>query len=440
MSKLFLPQPNSASELHDSNGYHYRTIVNPVEDLLALLSISGPKNPKLNQKNRHRLPYLDTRHKQIAGHCLVWRIELAEISKVRNRIHDLKKAHGMPSTVYQHTPIMSWAQTYAESSLVLRQTLASNDCDLPFTLKFQVAKLLQNNYLKPSSLLSLLPEIKKIATRSTEHMTATILKRFTYQIDFPGPDVEADSFKVGALRKMLTDTEKQLTQFGDMLLLEDLATAPGQPSIHRVKVTPAGYYLYGPAPECNNRVLRKFPDHHDYFLRVNFCEEDGRPIRFSYKVSNDRILSIVKHDDGSFFGRFKGVLEEGIVIAGRKFSQLGWSHSSLRSHCCWFVAPFIHKNELITAAHIIDNLGDFTIFTSPARRAARIGQSFSDTPTTVQIDHQTVCINEDIKRNGRVFSDGVGTFSEEVLVKIWDSFPNKSGLKPTCYQIRCAGK
>lgn len=46
----------------------------------------------------------------------------------------------------------------------------------------------------------------------------------------------------------------------------------------------------------------------------------------------------------------------------------------------------------------------------------------------------------DIERNGRTFSDGVGTCSTEVLEKIWHEYPQARGLKPTIYQIRFMGR
>lgn len=46
---------------------------------------------------------------------------------------------------------------------------------------------------------------------------------------------------------------------------------------------------------------------------------------------------------------------------------------------------------------------------------------------------------KDVERNGRTFSDGVGTCSTEVLEKIWREYPQR-GLKPTIYQVRFMGK
>lgn len=47
---------------------------------------------------------------------------------------------------------------------------------------------------------------------------------------------------------------------------------------------------------------------------------------------------------------------------------------------------------------------------------------------------------DDVIRNGRTFSDGVGTCSTEVLEKIWREDPQARGLRPTIYQIRFRGK
>lgn len=45
----------------------------------------------------------------------------------------------------------------------------------------------------------------------------------------------------------------------------------------------------------------------------------------------------------------------------------------------------------------------------------------------------------DVKRNGRVFSDGVGTMSSSVMRKIWKAVPSMRDLKPTCFQVRFQG-
>ena len=88
---------------------------------------------------------------------------------------------------------------------------------------------------------------------------------------------------------------------------------------------------------------------------------------------------------------------------------------------------------------LISDLGDFTVIRSPAKCAARIGQTFSDTPTAVRIDPRAVKIVKDVEVGPRVFSDGVGTMSKTVWHQITNGLPRKGGSPPTCFQIRYAG-
>ncbi|PVH92839.1 hypothetical protein DM02DRAFT_635040 [Periconia macrospinosa] len=86
-----------------------------------------------------------------------------------------------------------------------------------------------------------------------------------------------------------------------------------------------GVTLYGPDAEAKNRILRRFPDHTEYFIRVQFCDEDGTDLQFNSRVSNDEI-----------YERFKQIMISGIAICGRVYGFLGYSHSSLRNHSAWF--------------------------------------------------------------------------------------------------------
>ena len=104
------------------------------------------------------------------------------------------------------------------------------------------------------------------------------------------------------------------------------------------------------------------------------------------------------------------------------------------------MAPFTLDGSLTYATGVIKDLGDFGLIRSPAKCAARIGQAFSQTFSSVHIPSEAFRIIPDIERNGRTFSDGVGTCSTEVLEGIWREFFQARGLKPTIFQIRFMGK
>jgi len=105
------------------------------------------------------------------------------------------------------------------------------------------------------------------------------------------------------------------------------------------------------------------------------------------------------------------------------------------------VSAFILKTgEKLNAGSIIQGLGSFERIYSPAKQAARIGQTFSDTLTSIPISPQNVQMDvPDVTRNGRVFSDGCGTLSYGITYSIWKEYALRAKVKPTVFQIRFAG-
>ncbi|KAI9825931.1 MAG: hypothetical protein M1819_000450 [Sarea resinae] len=400
---------------------------------LARLSITERNGPQ-----RNRIASLDEEHKAIAGSCLIYRIVLARdglrdnnlIDRIGVHMDALQKAPGMPPIIHQQTDIQRHVRPYISDQKALATEL-TNSQTFPWKLKFQVLSLTANGHLTSNQALSLLPEIQSMLLRSGDALSIAAVQKFRDRIPYPGPDADAGDFQIKALIQLLRCNEDQVKREE---ILSVINRSPKQASenmalIHRLTVTPAGNYLYGPDVEPMNRVLRKYPTHHEFFLRVQFLDEDGEPVRFNPRVSNDFI----------FNDRFKSLLSSGFSIAGRKYDFLGFSHSSLRAQSCWFMAPFACNGSLLYDRMLIQELGDFTKIRCPAKCAARIGQAFSETPTAVSLGPGIVKIMVDVERNGRVFSDGVGTVSTSILHKIWESLPSMQKSKPTCFQIRYQG-
>lgn len=132
-------------------------------------------------------------------------------------------------------------------------------------------------------------------------------------------------------------------------------------------------------------------------MRVSFADEDGLPVHFDGRANQE-----------SVYNRFRTILRDGLDIGGRTFEFLGFSHSSLRCHQCWFMAPFFTKNnELHRAKDVIADLGHFKEFRCSARCAARIGQAFTDTLYSITLPRSVeVCQIGDVMRGNRCFSDG----------------------------------
>ncbi|KZF19189.1 RdRP-domain-containing protein [Xylona heveae TC161] len=372
-----------------------------------------------------RVSGINDAHLEITGNCLVYRfLLLADLELIM----ELKNRQYMPTILAWTTRIIQPCAALAQGFLDLEKATQTQISDCHFELKFQLQKLTLNNHISPWSVLELLPVILEIAKRSGDDTAAAAVKLLSRQIPFAGPATEARELCNSELLKRLIENEKVINYFvqhaDEPEIKYDHITR-----VYQATVTPAGIYLHGPQFEGKNRVLRCYPEFTSHFLRVSFVEEDGRPLRFDQ--TNHSIL----------YSRFSSILNDsGIKVAGRVYKFLGFSNSSLRQQTCWFMAPFVQNGELLCAESVIARLGDFSLIRCPAKCAARIGQAFSETPLAIPLKEGAVKVIDDVKGDeGRLFSDGVGTVSREVLEKIWEKSQIKTKTKPTVYQIRYAG-
>ncbi|OHX00326.1 RNA-dependent RNA polymerase [Colletotrichum incanum] len=322
---------------------------------------------------------------------------------------------------------------------------AGKNKTLPFGILFQLQSLVWNNFLHPRSAHQMLLSLQVMFQRTKadnkpEPISEQAFKSLRGQgqdgIPFPCHDTDPKNLDPSEILQHLLVVEKRLhSENGYRNELLGPAMANHHAWAFKAMVTPTRITLHGPEPEPLNRVLRRFPSQTGYFIRVTFCDEDGSDLFFNPRVSYDQI-----------FDRYREVLNGGIPIAGRVYQFLGFSHSSLRSHSAWFSAPFVDPTgKLQLYANIIKSLGDFEHIQIPAKCAARIGQAFSETPAFINLAEHHIRYWDipDVKsRDGggieRVFSDGVGTISQEAVELIWPRLPRGS-LIPTCLQIRWGG-
>ncbi|KAI4263619.1 MAG: hypothetical protein L6R42_001243 [Xanthoria sp. 1 TBL-2021] len=292
-----------------------------------------------------------------------------------------------------------------------------------FSVKFQVTKLAQNGFLSPRNVFKLIDYVSLMQNTFGAVRTAAALRRLCQQVPYAGPLTKASDLDPLTISESLDRYVEDLTE--EQSYLNDTLDSM---NTYRADVTPSTLQLAGPELECSNRVLRNYAKFSDHFLRVTFMEEDNEPFYFDHTRSNQDI----------FWGRFKSLLQDGIKIGGRIYEFLGFSHSSLRAQTCWFLAPFMDHNKRVDADMIISKLGDFSHIQCPAKCAARVGQAFTDTSSSIAIDPAFVEEIGDVERNGRVFSDGVGTCSLGVL-KTLQATQRSFSVPATIFQIRFAG-
>ncbi|KAI0393227.1 RdRP-domain-containing protein [Xylariaceae sp. FL0594] len=395
-------------------------------------------------------------HEAVVGQSAVYCITL-EWEQLVSNLARLKRFEHLnftnccvPINAIAHCPMLAGLRSF-------KATLDQFSPVMPFDILFQLQALVNNGYVLPHTAEKLLRRLFDHAHRTAPAracesksdnsypISAESLKKLFSQMPFPGPHAEAKMFEVDEIWSWLEANEKDFRKGLFRNLLSERARQ-NLTMIHRVQVTPSRIILTGPEPEAKNRILRKFPRHTDYFTRVQFCDEDGQDVRYNPRVSLDLV-----------YDRFTKVLSDGFPIAGRLYKYLGYSHSSLRSHAAWHMAVFVDDDgKLQSYLSVIKDLGNFEGIRSPAKwkgrraeaysyyhtGAARIGQAFSETPSAVDlvaVNAQYGAIPDVESPDGRrVFSDGVGTISRDLLEAIHDIMPNKS-KSATCFQIRWAG-
>jgi hypothetical protein len=376
--------------------------------------------------------------------CLVYRIYFNGVSAFDEVLQSLKSRdilaitnHDLPSVPWRFMEPGSNHFLGRQQFMEKAKRLLSLG-NVHFAFLFQVQALVWDNFINPASGIGLLDIIDHVIRDAKEKqvaapVTTDAMKVLLQKIPYPCPGTDPDELDVLKIMSGIMKSEfKARVEDPQRDRIYGSKIPEHQIWIFKALVTPTRVLLTGPDPESKNRVLRKYSDHNDYFLRVIFCEEDGQDLSFHPKVDNERIYS-----------HFRRIMDEGILIAGRKYHFLGFSHSSLRSHSAWFSAPFTDSDyQRQVPEAILKALGDFSGIRVPAKCAARIGQAFSETPYAIPIFEIGITPRyiPDVQSidKSRIFSDGVGTISEEALEEIWPYLSMRAAM-PTCLQIRWAG-
>lgn len=300
-----------------------------INNLFAAMQLGGPSS-RLDA-TRIRVGSLNDRHSEVVGRCLVYQFQITGADLPR-RIGALSRHDSLPfqrfNLITQRTPPPHLGNSrHAMAALMVELTEISQANHLPFGILFQLQALASNAYLHPGTVLELTRKLRRSFKSDRDAgirpISVGALKMLFKQIDWPTPHGEPSHFKVEPIIALLRHNDEQMLNEA-ALQQGSLGTSQTMASVHRVTVTPSRITLHGPELEAKNRILRKYRNHHEYFMRVQFCDENGQDLFFNSKISYEEVWS-----------RFKHVLGNGIQIAGRTYSFLGFSHSSLRSHSAW---------------------------------------------------------------------------------------------------------
>ncbi|KAI7382653.1 RNA-directed RNA polymerase [Hortaea werneckii] len=388
--------------------------------------VLGPAAACTKSGKKSRLLSIDDAHAKVASTCFVYRVQLTDSSMLGTVRSLIGNNPRKPPNVTMNTGAVCPSETLGRSKV--RLDIALRDVK-DFKLRFQIERLARNGLQSPLRVLELLPKIRQLEAEYGLNATLYALKQFSKQAPYPGPDTEAFEVSRQSNEQLLEHHADRYNPLSPDNPYEMAKRHSHVTLVHRIVVTPVGTYLEGPEPEPANRVLRSCHGHSDHFARTVFQDEDGGCVRYDPRANQDSVYRC----------RFKQFLDRTQFLNGLAFSFLGFSHSSLRSQSCWSMAPFVLEGRMLLASKMIEMLGEFHHIRSPAKCAARIGQCFTDTAASVTLSRDLVDSLPVVERNGRDFSDGVGTISEDLLEQVLKVYGTRSLLKPTALQIRFQG-
>lgn len=406
----------------------------PLVQAFKGLSINGKVTSNTNHtvkkrlllREKIRLSAVDLSHEGVAGRAFVYRVKVSERSWFRF-VNSVNRAPGLPKKIKMSTRRSSLSGLDVLRSIDKAIRCLSDDTateSLSFPVRFQLLRLLQSS-IPPSLVMGLFFIAIELNARYNHRIVSESMRSFTKTLPCLAPGEDLKQFDLKLIASALQSICAAKKVHGTMY--ESIKATPHMLLVYRAQISPCAMVLSGPYPETTNRVLRRYADHIEYFLRVSFTDEDG-----------DQFWTDGRTNASKCFERFAAVLKSPFIILDRSYSFLGFSHSSLRTQTCWFLAPF-YKTDANIADIVINNLGNFTKFQNPAKAAARLGQTFTDTASGVKIAPAAIAITSDIERNGFCFSDGCGSISEAQVQAIRKVYGKHKDVKCTSYQIRYGG-
>ncbi|KAK1275905.1 RNA-dependent RNA polymerase 6 [Acorus gramineus] len=209
--------------------------------------------------------------------------------------------------------------------------------------------------------------------------------------------------------------------------------------VRRLVITPTKAYCLPPEVELSNRVLRKYKNVADRFLRVTFRDEGMQQLKgnvikcYAAPIMKDITMNNFPQNT-TLYKRLRSILTDGFHLCGRKYLFLAFTSNQLRDQSAWFFAEDV-KTKVVSIRSWMGKFSSLNV----AKCAARMGQCFSSTYATVDVPSAE--LNKelpDIERNGYVFSDGIGKLTPDLAMEVAEKL-QLTHNPPCAYQIRYAG-
>lgn len=240
-----------------------------------------PFNPH-NQygTQRDRILGWDSEHEAYAGLSFVYRVRLAN-ERDHKRVLALSGRWGIPEIQPRHIPITPAPESFENAFVGVIGAIQNLEL-YPFPVAYQLSSLVSNGFLPPEQVRALLPRARRLIQEFDVFHAANILRLFrnndVYYKVTPvyNPVSGTTEFLLNALEQSIQNYRGIYTpeQHNYVKKREQEMV-----NIHSIQVTPTGLLAAGPRWERSNRVLRKYEEYTEYFLRVQFAEVRGFPGR-----------------------------------------------------------------------------------------------------------------------------------------------------------------
>lgn len=196
--------------------------------------------------------------------------------------------------------------------------------------------------------------------------------------------------------------------------------------VRKVTVTPTRIFFSTPTVETTNRVVRRYKDVQDHFIRVQFTDE----------LLDGKIRACEVDRDDELYARVCRVMTQGIRMGKWHWKFLAFGNSQIReSGAFFFCEP---EDGSVTCHKIRQWMGNFDHIASVAKLAARLGQCFSTTRLLHCISAPRIVKIPDIEtNNGFCLTDGVGKISFPLASLVSEAW--KIDTRPSAFQFRMGG-
>ncbi|KAJ7633050.1 RNA dependent RNA polymerase-domain-containing protein [Roridomyces roridus] len=390
-----------------------------------------------SKKSINRIGSLGERHLRVAPYAQQLRIILHNHGKILDDFSDLCSIAGLPKSILFRLNYTSGIEASKLKKLFSAERLYSLNSQyktLDWVVTFQIEALLHNALLHTADIDGLILQIKRLVKLEGSSFVGQMLLEYR--------------------RHLRTKSHREspracFDRVSRSFIYNPMSFQSGPFNCHHVTVTPTRLVLEGPFPVQSNRIIRRYQQYENHFLRVDFRDEDKMQYRWDREV------------DGSHFVRERvgGILRNGLTLCGRKFEFLAYSQSALRGHAVWFMNPFKDEatGKRVTSESIRSDIGNFAgtpLLKSPSKYAARLAQAFTATDPSVRISRHQWKIIPDIVVPGHkndtklhskfVYTDGVGTISSKLATMIWEALCEarhytEVRMRPSAFQIRFLG-